>query len=81
LIPFIVGALVLTPIQAYFELIHKGYWQGGSFIEFVLSSEARIFFYTDYHTLTFGPEIFGAIGYHLWFVAFLFAFSLIFSFR
>ncbi|MGD9092638.1 MAG: acyltransferase family protein [Anaerolineales bacterium] len=77
LIPFIIGALVLTPIQAYFELIHNGYWQGGSFLEFVLSSEARSYFYTEYHTLTLGPEIFGTIGYHLWFVAFLFAFSLI----
>jgi hypothetical protein len=77
LIPFIIGTLVLTPVQAYFELAHKGYWQGGSFVEFVLSSEARSYFYTEYHTLTFGPEIFGAIGYHLWFVAFLFVFSLI----
>jgi len=77
LIPFIIGAIVLTPIQAYYELIHKGWWSGGSFIEFILSSEARTYFYTEYHKLTFGPEIFGRIGYHLWFVAFLFAFSLI----
>jgi len=77
LIPFIIGAIVLTPIQAYYELIHKGWWQGGSIIEFILSSEARTYFYTEYNTLTFGPEIFGRIGYHLWFVAFLFAFALI----
>ncbi|MCK4899632.1 MAG: acyltransferase family protein [Anaerolineales bacterium] len=77
LFPFIIGAIVLTPIQAYYELTHKGWWQGGSIIEFILSSEARTYFYTEYHPLTFGPEIFGAVGYHLWFVAFLFAFSLI----
>ena len=77
LIPFIVGAIVLTPIQAYLELSHKGWWKGGSLIEFVLSNQARSYFYTEYNTLTFGPEIFGTIGYHLWFVAFLFAFSLI----
>ena len=77
LIPFIIGAIVLTPIQAYYELTHKGWWGGGSIVEFILSSEARTYFYTEYHLLTFGPEIFGRVGYHLWFVAFLFAFSLI----
>jgi peptidoglycan/LPS O-acetylase OafA/YrhL len=76
-IPFIVGALVLTPIQAYFELTHKGWWQGSSIVEFILSSEARTYFYTEYNTLSLGPQIFGDIGYHLWFVAFLFAFALI----
>ena len=44
LIPFILGALVLTPIQAYYELAHKGWWKGGSFIEFILSPEARTYF-------------------------------------
>jgi glucan biosynthesis protein C len=77
LIPFIIGALVLTPIQAYFELTHKGWWKGGSIVEFILSSEARTYFYTEYHTLTFGPEIFGRVGYHLWFLGFLFCFALI----
>ena len=77
LIPLIIGALVLTPIQAYYELTHKGWWSGGSIVEFILSSEARTYFYTEYRPLTFGPEIFGRIGYHLWFVAFLFIFSLI----
>ena len=77
LIPFIIGAILLTPIQAYFELTHKGWWQEGSIIEFVLSAEARTYYYTVYHSLTLGPEIFGVVGYHLWFVGFLFAFALI----
>jgi hypothetical protein len=77
LIPFIVGAIVLTPIQAYFELTHKGWWQGGSIVEFILSTEARSYFYTEFHPITLGPEIFGRLGYHLWFVGFLFAFALI----
>lgn len=77
LVPFIIGAIVLTPIQAYFEARHKGWWQGDSIIEFIFSAEARNYFYTEYNTLTFGPEIFGTIGYHLWFVAFLFVFSLL----
>ena len=77
LIPFIIGAIVLTPIQAYFEARHKGWWEGNSILEFIFSAEARNYFYTEYNTLTFGPEIFGTIGYHLWFVAFLFVFALI----
>jgi len=77
LIPFISGAILLTPIQAYFELTHKGWWQEGSIIEFILSAEARTYYYTVYHSITLGPEIFGIVGYHLWFVGFLFAFALI----
>jgi len=77
LIPFIVGAIVLTPIQVYYELTHKGWWKGGSFIEFILSSEVRHYYFTEYHPLILGPEIFNRVGYHLWFVAFLFIFSLI----
>ena len=49
LIPFIVGAIVLTPIQAYYELTHKGWWKGGSIVEFILSPEARTYFYTEYN--------------------------------
>jgi peptidoglycan/LPS O-acetylase OafA/YrhL len=77
LIPFIIGALVLTPIQAYYELIHKGWWTGGSFIKFILSPEARAYFYTEYNSITFGPRIFATLGYHLWFVGYLFSFALI----
>jgi len=77
LIPFIIGAIVLTPIQAYYEARHKGWWQGDSFIEFIFSAEARTYFYTEYNPITFNPEIFADLGYHLWFVGFLFVFSLI----
>jgi glucan biosynthesis protein C len=77
LIPFIVGTIILTPIQVYYELIHKGWWKGGSFIEFILSSEVRNYFFFEFHQLTFGLEFFGRVGYHLWFVAFLFLFAII----
>ena len=77
LIPFIIGSIVLTPIQAYYELTHKGWWKEGSIVEFILSTEARTYFYTEFHPITLGPGIFGRLGYHLWFVGFLFAFSLI----
>jgi peptidoglycan/LPS O-acetylase OafA/YrhL len=77
LIPFIIGSIVLTPIQAYFEFTHKGWWQGNSIIEFILSTEARTYFFTEYNSITLSPGIFGDVGYHLWFVGFLFAYSLI----
>jgi hypothetical protein len=77
LVPFIIGSIVLTPIQAYYELTHKGWWQGGSIVAFILSPEARTYFYTEYNPITISPGVFGSVGYHLWFVAFLFAFALL----
>ena len=77
LIPLILGSIVLTPIQAYYEFTHKGWWKGGSILEFILSTEARTYFFTEYNSITFSPEIFGDVGYHLWFVGFLFVYSLI----
>jgi len=77
LIPFIIGAIVLTPIQAYYEFVHKGWWEGSSIVEFIFSNEARTYFFTEYNSITFSPEIFGDVGYHLWFVGFLFSYSLI----
>jgi peptidoglycan/LPS O-acetylase OafA/YrhL len=76
-IPLIIGSIILTPIQAFYEFTHKGWWKGGSLIEFILSAEARTYFLTEYNSITFSPEIFGDLGYHLWFVGFLFTFSLI----
>jgi hypothetical protein len=77
LIPFVLGAIVLTPIQAYLELTHRTWWEGGSIVEFIFSTEARTYFYTVLHPLTLSPVSFSQLGYHLWFVAFLFVFSLI----
>jgi peptidoglycan/LPS O-acetylase OafA/YrhL len=77
LIPFIIGAIVLTPIQAFYEFKHKGWWEEGTIVNFILSSKARTYFFTEYNSITFNPSIFGDVGYHLWFVGFLFSFSLI----
>jgi peptidoglycan/LPS O-acetylase OafA/YrhL len=81
LIPFLIGSIVLTPIQTYYEFTHKGWWEGGSLVEFIFSTEARNYFFTEYKSITFSPEIFAEIfadmGYHLWFVGFLFVYSLI----
>lgn len=68
LIPFVVGSIILSPIQLYFEWSHKVHTGvfAGSFTEFVgsLPWEAS-------------PRIFGVVGYHLWFLGFLFMFSLL----
>jgi glucan biosynthesis protein C len=68
LIPFVVGCLLLSPIQFYFQWLHQS--QTGAFVgtlwEFLLSREFEL-----------GPRVFGWAGYHLWFLGFLFAYSLI----
>lgn len=68
LIPFFVGAAALMPIMLYFEWLHKSETGvlDGSFMQFVLD-----------RNVGFTPIWFGALGYHLWFLGFLFAFSLL----
>ena len=68
LIPFVAGCLLLTPLQLYFEWSHK-----------VQTGVAQGTFWEFLATLPWGPtpRIFGATGYHLWFLAFLFCFSLL----
>ena len=77
LVPFLLGCLVLTPILAYYELSHRGWWKGGSIVAFLLSAEARRYFFSEFHPIVFGPLIFSALGYHLWFLGFLFVFATI----
>jgi glucan biosynthesis protein C len=70
LIPYIVGSILLSPIQAYLEALHKGWYQG-SFLSFIPEMLAK---WTSGNLLT--PGVFGRWGFHLWFLAFLFLFSL-----
>lgn len=68
LIPFVVGSILLSPIAYYFAWVH-GSETGvthGTFLEFV-------------KTLSWSPNprFFTAVGYHLWFLAFLFCYSLL----
>jgi surface polysaccharide O-acyltransferase-like enzyme len=68
LVPFLTGTLLLGPLQLYLSWRHRVEtglidW---TFIEFVAERLARI-----------GPKLFGAIGYHMWFLGYLFAFSLL----
>ena len=71
LIPLIVGSLLLTPFQAYLEWLHKG-WFEGAFLSFIPVLLADI---TSNNW--FSPLIFLEVGYHLWFLAFLFLYSLL----
>jgi glucan biosynthesis protein C len=69
LIPFIIGAILLSPIQLFFEWRHES--QRGLFTGSLLE------FFRSFDT-TLGPRVFGApVGYHLWFLGFLLSYSLI----
>jgi peptidoglycan/LPS O-acetylase OafA/YrhL len=68
LTPFIVGAILLTPPQLYFEWSHKAQTGdfAGTLLEFAASREVG-----------FSPQVFGWAGYHLWFLGFLFTYAVI----
>jgi peptidoglycan/LPS O-acetylase OafA/YrhL len=68
LIPFVVGCVLLSPIMLYFQwrnVALRDLWHG-PFWQYVLLHRAGL-----------SPRWFGEIGYHLWFLAFLFCFSLL----
>jgi len=73
LIPYIVGCILLWPIMLYIQWLHitrlpigqEGSWQG-TFSQYVLL-----------HHAGFTPRWFGEVGFHLWFLGFLFCFSLL----
>jgi hypothetical protein len=71
LIPFIVGTILLAPFQRYLEALHYEDFQG-SLLSFIPE-------WLDRSTtgIRFSPGEFGDWGLHLWFLAFLFAFSLL----
>ncbi len=68
LVPFFTGTILLGPIQLYLSWRHRietGVLNA-TFQEFVADRLSWI-----------SPKLFGAIGYHMWFLGFLFAFSLL----
>jgi peptidoglycan/LPS O-acetylase OafA/YrhL len=71
LIPFVVGSILLSPLQAYLEALHKGTFQG-SFLSFIPEMLAEA---TSGNLLT--PLVFSRWGFHLYFLAFLFSYSLL----
>ena len=67
-IPFLIGCILLSPIMLYFQwkdVALRDLWHG-PFWQYVLL-----------HRAGFSPRWFGEIGYHLWFLGFLFCFSLL----
>jgi len=68
LVPFLTGTLVLGPVQIYLSWRHLS--ETG-----VFSGTLLDFFYHRFPGI--GPKLFGAYGYHMWFLGFLFAFSLL----
>ena len=68
LIPSICGSLLLTPVMKYFEWMHMGAKEGWSSDFMVHLTNLRF---------TFTPGVFGMLGYHLWFLGFLFTYSVI----
>jgi peptidoglycan/LPS O-acetylase OafA/YrhL len=71
LIPFVVGAILLTPFQKYLEALHKETFQGSyaNFLPEILTESTS--------GNLFSPLTLTRWGYHLWFLAFLFLFSLL----
>ena len=68
MIPYITGVILLWPLMLFVQWRHlavTGKWYG-SFMEFVLL-----------HRAGFSPRWFGEVGFHLWFLGFLFCFSLL----
>lgn len=68
LFPFVAGSLLLMPVMLYFEWRHKLQTGAlaGSYLDFLLD-----------RNVGFTPIWFGALGYHLWFLGFLFSFSIL----
>jgi peptidoglycan/LPS O-acetylase OafA/YrhL len=74
LVPFVAGTVALSPIQAYLEASNHG-TAPGAFTDF-----ASRWFVSAFDAVIargFSPTVFGAVGYHLWFLGFLFAISVL----
>ena len=71
LIPFIIGSILLTPFQKYLEALHKGAFQG-TFLSYIPEMLTEII-----SGNLFTPLVFGRWGLHLWFLGFLFVYSLL----
>jgi peptidoglycan/LPS O-acetylase OafA/YrhL len=68
-LPFITGIILLSPPQAYFMDLSRSLYQG-SFLQYYWQ-------YFSHIQLSWNPQSLAAYGFHLWFLAFLFLFSLI----
>jgi glucan biosynthesis protein C len=72
-IPFVVGCILLSPVQFYLEWLHKG-WYRGSFLGFLpVLVEDRLQSIVG----RLSPRLFESLGSHLWFLGYLFTFSML----
>src|SRR6266511_4087116 len=75
-LPFLVGSAVLGPVQGYVEAVHQGTWSGSpagyvpAWFGELASSALRL-------DPGISPRWFGRVGFHLWFLGFLLAFSVL----
>jgi surface polysaccharide O-acyltransferase-like enzyme len=70
-LPFIIGSIILSPLQAYTVTLHQGTFSG-SFVAFLGTLPAKIG-----NIVILSPKVFSILGWHLWFLGFLFSFALI----
>ncbi len=70
IIPYIVLTLILSPMQAYYQALDHG-WYSGSFIGYLPE-------FFNLHGITgFNLQWAGRYGFHLWFLVFLFFYSIV----
>ncbi len=70
IIPYIVLTLILSPMQAYYQALDHG-WYSGSFIGYLPQ------FFSLSGVTGFNLQWAGRYGFHLWFLVFLFFYSVI----
>lgn len=75
LLPFVVGTVSIAPLIAYMIAIRNGTWPGtlaaylGAYPGMILDQSIR--------DVGFSPHVFQVVGMHLWFLPWLFLFSLL----
>lgn len=68
-IPFLAGVILIAPLQAYFMDLSRSLYHG-SLLQYYLQ-------YISHMQLSWNPQSLTAYSFHLWFLAFLFLFSLL----
>jgi fucose 4-O-acetylase-like acetyltransferase len=70
IIPYILGLVILIPPQKFLETVHHSGFQG-NYLDFLAGYIPDLFSVN----IGFSPSWIGHIGYHVWFLAYLFIFS------
>jgi glucans biosynthesis protein C len=75
-LPFLVGSALLGPVQGYVEAVHHGTWSGSpaAYVPVWFGELASSAWRLD---PGISPRWFGHVGFHLWFLGFLLAFSVL----